>query len=619
MVSDRNSRAAARLGELGLGGYPTTFFDGGYGEVSGGYSDPSVYTAQIDFAGGRQVTTGELVLTVETTWLNGQGSPDDDLEITVTIALETSISIDYPDGVAEFVAPGDEASFAVTVEGIGGTPVPGTGRMYYSISDGPYVDVAMAESAPNEYIAVLPAIGCGDYVDYYFSVEEQSEGVVYDHDDDPYHAIASTVVDTLFADDFETDLGWSFSGLPFDEWERGAPVGLGGSAGGPDPEDAYSGSNILGYNLGGDYANGMPEYSVTSPAIDCSASGKIELSFRRWLGVESPAHDHAYVRVSTDGASWSTVWENPTAISEGSWSEQVYDITPYASGEPTVYVQFTMGATDGTGRYCGWNVDDLALVRYVCEESGLTISTTSLPDWTVGHPYSQALSSVNGNGIVAWLDRDNNLIGSGLSVSSGGMVSGTPAYSGNVFFTAEATDETPTTAVKTFVFSLNPAVEVTTTSLADGTEGEEYSSQLEAVGGTGALTWSDLNDDLSTVGLTLSESGLLSGTPTTDGEVTFTAVATDAVGAEDQQELTLQFETAYICGDPNADELANITDAVYLISFIFNAGPEPDPFESGDANCDELVNITDAVYLISYIFNSGAPPCDTDNNGEPDC
>lgn len=66
----------------------------------------------------------------------------------------------------------------------------------------------------------------------------------------------------------------------------------------------------------------------------------------------------------------------------------------------------------------------------------------------------------------------------------------------------------------------------------------------------------------------------------------------------------------YVCGDPNADQIVNITDAVYLIQFIFNSGPSPQPLLSGDANCDGLVNITDAVYLIQFIFNGGPAPCE---------
>lgn len=65
----------------------------------------------------------------------------------------------------------------------------------------------------------------------------------------------------------------------------------------------------------------------------------------------------------------------------------------------------------------------------------------------------------------------------------------------------------------------------------------------------------------------------------------------------------------FICGDANADQLANITDAVYLIDYVFNQGPEPQPLEAGDTNCDDLANVTDAVYLIDYVFNQGPAPC----------
>ncbi|MFH2054547.1 MAG: M12 family metallo-peptidase [bacterium] len=67
----------------------------------------------------------------------------------------------------------------------------------------------------------------------------------------------------------------------------------------------------------------------------------------------------------------------------------------------------------------------------------------------------------------------------------------------------------------------------------------------------------------------------------------------------------------YLCGDANGDQIANITDAVYLIAYIFNDGPAPVPIvDSGDANCDGSANITDAVYLIQYIFNGGPAPCE---------
>ena len=62
------------------------------------------------------------------------------------------------------------------------------------------------------------------------------------------------------------------------------------------------------------------------------------------------------------------------------------------------------------------------------------------------------------------------------------------------------------------------------------------------------------------------------------------------------------------CGDANGDASINISDAVFLIQYIFAHGTAPDPLCEGDANGDGSVNISDAVYLIQYIFAHGAAP-----------
>jgi hypothetical protein len=65
----------------------------------------------------------------------------------------------------------------------------------------------------------------------------------------------------------------------------------------------------------------------------------------------------------------------------------------------------------------------------------------------------------------------------------------------------------------------------------------------------------------------------------------------------------------YTCGDADGNTIVNISDAVYLISYIFGGGPAPLPLVAGDADCNSIVNIADAVYLIAYIFGGGAAPC----------
>jgi hypothetical protein len=66
----------------------------------------------------------------------------------------------------------------------------------------------------------------------------------------------------------------------------------------------------------------------------------------------------------------------------------------------------------------------------------------------------------------------------------------------------------------------------------------------------------------------------------------------------------------YICGDADRNEMVNVSDAVYVINFIFAGGLNPDPMASGDVQCDGVVNISDVVGLIGYIFGGGPAPCE---------
>jgi hypothetical protein len=61
-------------------------------------------------------------------------------------------------------------------------------------------------------------------------------------------------------------------------------------------------------------------------------------------------------------------------------------------------------------------------------------------------------------------------------------------------------------------------------------------------------------------------------------------------------------------GDADGNGIVNISDAVFLIAYIFGGGDAPNPELAGDADCNGIVNISDAVFLIAYIFGGGDPP-----------
>ena len=159
----------------------------------------------------------------------------------------------------------------------------------------------------------------------------------------------------------DTDPGWDMTG----EWAYGVPQGGGGEHGSTDPTSGATGDHVYGYNLDGDYVNNLSEKHLTTAPIDCSGLTGVTLRFQRWLGVETSEYDHAYVRVSTDGSSWTTVWENEAdETADSSWEEQEIDISAIADGQAAVQIRWTMGDTDQGWVYCGWNIDDIEIWSY---------------------------------------------------------------------------------------------------------------------------------------------------------------------------------------------------------------------------------------------------------------
>ena len=83
------------------------------------------------------------------------------------------------------------------------------------------------------------------------------------------------------------------------------------------------------------------------------------------------------------------------------------------------------------------------------------------------------------------------------------------------------------TATQALTLTVDAALVVTTTSLPHAVQNQPYSQTLQATGGTTPYTWSVLSGSLP-AGITLSPSGVLSGTPTTSGAFYFVAQVQDS-------------------------------------------------------------------------------------------
>ena len=77
--------------------------------------------------------------------------------------------------------------------------------------------------------------------------------------------------------------------------------------------------------------------------------------------------------------------------------------------------------------------------------------------------------------------------------------------------------------------------------------------------------------------------------------------------ASDSITVTSDREVVFIRGDANLDGLADITDAIRILTHLFGGDPML-CLDAGDANDDELLNVTDAVVLLGFLFQGGTPP-----------
>jgi hypothetical protein len=169
------------------------------------------------------------------------------------------------------------------------------------------------------------------------------------------------------------------------------------------------------------------------------------------------------------------------------------------------------------------------------------VMTTSLPDWTEGQFYNQTLTATGGTGGLTWSDADGGLSGTGLTLVAGtGQLHGTPS-AGTISFTARVTDILGAYADQPLAFTINPPVEITTTSpLPAWVEDQPgYTATLESTGGTSPFSWTNPGNDLNGTGLSLSSDGVVSGTPTASDTITFTARVTDHAAATDTRSLEI--------------------------------------------------------------------------------
>ncbi len=267
--------------------------------------------------------------------------------------------------------------------------------------------------------------------------------------------------------------------------------------------------------------------------------------------------------------------------------------TGLISGVPTSTgtTTFSITATDVNGEH---TTDNYSLV---VTAATYTITTASLPSGTAAGNYSQQFATNGGSGTSSFAVTTGTLP-PGLSLSSAGLLSGTPTTAGTFSFTVQATDSANDVATHTYNVTINGAITFTTTSLPNPTVGVVYSQQLGTTGGTGTLTFSATTGSLP-AGLTLSNGGLISGTPTAAGASTFTVTVADSNGAVGLETYTVTVGTQAATSGPKVTNLQRFGFHMQQTTFVITFN------EALNASTAENVNNYTLIPIVNG--NAGSP------------
>jgi hypothetical protein len=201
--------------------------------------------------------------------------------------------------------------------------------------------------------------------------------------------------------------------------------------------------------------------------------------------------------------------------------------TGQLSGTPSIAgtFDFTAHVTDATG------TATRSLTLRIFQP--LQIPLTALPTAFLQRPYSLQLSPEGGLSPYGWSLAGGSALPGGLTLSTAGMISGTPTAEGTFSFSVQVQDSATPAQLSVQPLTLSivspPLLEITTQSLPQGTAGELYDFQFLATGGVPPYTWSSLSPPFQ---LRMESDGRFHGTPCSSGFKSVTIYVTDGISTE---------------------------------------------------------------------------------------
>ena len=262
---------------------------------------------------------------------------------------------------------------------------PNSATLYTRISPASqFTPAAMTLQSPGQYTADLPAVPCGDTIEYYFQASTTTGSSITfpsDGSNTPLSALAQEFTVAL-TDEMESDSGWTV-GHPNDTantgvWTRMNPEGTDAQPEDdhtPTGTDCWVTDGLAGTGLGNRDIDGGAT-TLTSPMLDAIIAGdEAELVYHRWYSNNagaSPDEDSMLVELSSDnGNSWVTL--ETVSENAGQWVEKRFRIADFDTATDQMRIRFI--ASDFiNGSIVEAAIDDLRIESVGCSSSSADIN-----------------------------------------------------------------------------------------------------------------------------------------------------------------------------------------------------------------------------------------------------
>ncbi|MFH1417537.1 MAG: hypothetical protein ABII12_04525, partial [Planctomycetota bacterium] len=321
------------------------------------------------------VTAGNTYLIRVTGWSDSAGSFT--LQITGPDCGLDALSIGFPGGLPEVIAPGVATPFSVSIEDGTEAYVLGTGTLHYRYDGGTFQTASLIPLGGDLYEATLPPATCTATPEFYISAQGDLGSTITSPSDAPSSVFAAAVgtLTTVMSDDFETDQGWVATnlGATSGDWQRGVPVNDASWDYDPVSDSDGSGQCYLTQNEMGNTDVDDGAVRLASPVIDMSG-GNITISYDYYLRLtNTDGTDMLLVEISSNGAAgpWTEIARHDTdggtgwrsrAITQGDLDTAGVTLTS------NMMLRFTANDT-GTASINESGLDAFLVTGFTCEET----------------------------------------------------------------------------------------------------------------------------------------------------------------------------------------------------------------------------------------------------------